>query len=100
MELICTKCDHRGTGRFVSLNNFKIPLAGLLIGYALNNAFQIFYFKDLSDKRLGEILIKLLILSFIGIVLVISYYKQNRNRCPKCHYGHMVGINTVRSNKI
>lgn len=97
MQLICPKCLQIGKGKYSTLDDFRLPIAGFFIGFAFFwISVESFSISQMNFRTVFDLVCSIVFFS-IGAYLIISHYLKNRDLCPKCNYGHMVETNTTDS---
>lgn len=97
---ICPTCFYQGKSKFRYTDNFRIPIAGLLLGLGLSWILTADYSSEfISDPYSLIILLPIIIFMIVGIIFY-EYYKKNSKLCSKCGYGYMININTKKAEDI
>lgn len=97
---ICPECSHVGKGKYASSDDFRIPLAGFLIGLAF------FWIStdtlSLNQMDFGTVfdLTGFVVFIICGAYFLVSNYLKNRDLCPKCGYGHLIESNPTGSQQV
>lgn len=89
MDKTCPLCFHKGKPKFIILDDYKPLLLGLFLGFA----FFLISIEAISFENPGSkgklYIIHFIFFCSIALLLFLSYYTNNKDRCPKCYYGHL-----------
>jgi len=101
MQQICPKCLYKGKAKNNHfLGGTHIPLVGLMLGVG----FVWFPTKLFSEPGtfLEYIILPLfpLVSLALAIYLIIDYYKNNNNLCPKCNNEKMIDLDTQEAENL
>ena len=92
MSKLCTNCLYKAKGKYSRANSFRLPLGGFILGLGFL-ALSIMDYSDFFDSTSMFVWIFLLGIFLTALYLIISFYSNNMNTCPKCNYGKMIDSN-------